>query len=122
MTEIFFSVDIDGESTRPEDHFCSGEPEADAALCEQILRRLDRGDVWAWCCVIVRATVEIDGETFSGSDSLGGCSYSNEAAFRKSGYFDDMVQAAIEDLERSLVAASKRGKAARKLLKYVQSL
>lgn len=75
--------------------FASGDQELDRRTEDEILRRLEAGDVWAWADVTVRATWG----TMSGEDNLCGCSYANEAAFREEGgYFGDMVQRALDDL------------------------
>ena len=66
----------------------SGDPVMDEAVANGIERRLIAGDIWAWCCVEVRATTA-DGWTKS--EFLGCCSYKDEEDFRKGGYFDDMV-------------------------------
>lgn len=71
----------------------------DKEVEDEILARLEY-DLWAWCCVEVRATIEIpeQGIKVSGSDYLGGCSYKNEADFRSGGYFEDMVEEAVRAL------------------------
>lgn len=80
----------------------SGDDAVDRRVENTILRRLDRGDVWAWCTV--KVTARWGG--FSGTDSLGGCNYRNEAEFRlPGGYYHDMCAAALADLERQLVSA-----------------
>lgn len=72
----------------------SGDDAADREAEDEILRRLDRGDVWAWCSV--RVVVEHDGWV-KASGWLGCCSYEDEEDFRKGGYFDDMVREVLED-------------------------
>lgn len=70
----------------------SGEDALDKEVEDEILERLERGDVWAWCCVEVKATAC----GLSASDYLGGCSYSDEKEFREpGGYYDDMVSEAV---------------------------
>lgn len=87
------------------DHFCSDDKEADRKLEQEISERLDRGDVWAWCCVKVVATLEIDGTQYRGeSDWLGGCSYADEREFRTPGdYFTDMQTTALDALATQLL-------------------
>ena len=65
-----------------------------------ILRRLDSGDVWAWACVKVVATLEIDDTQYRGeSEWLGACSYESEKDFRApGGMFDDMKKTALDEL------------------------
>lgn len=76
----------------------SGDDKLDRRVENAIIRRLDNGDLWAWCTVEVRAT--FDG--YSGSTYLGGCSYKNEKDFKKGGYYEDMVREAITELEAEL--------------------
>lgn len=69
------------------------------------LDQLASGNEWGWCCVEVRASFA----DWRASDFLGGCSYENEDAFKvPGGYYDDMVNSAIEELalkmERALSA------------------
>lgn len=78
----------------------SGDDEADREVEDDILRRLESGEEWAWCTVRVVATYE----GFEGDDYLGCCSYTSEEDFRADAYFDDMVSEArsrlAEELER----------------------
>jgi len=84
----------------------SGDDAYDKQVEDEILERLSDGDVWAWCVVTVKATV--DGlEGFEGIDCLGGCSFKDEQGFKESGYYEDMKEAAIADLISKLKAASK---------------
>ena len=83
----------------------SGDDAQDKACEDSILKRLDNGDIWGWCCVEVKGTIA----GLSTSNYLGGCSYANESDFRKGGYFKDMcttVQADLtarwEELKREL--------------------
>lgn len=85
----------------------SGDAALDRATEDEIIARLDAGDVWAWARVTVTATVTLpDGSTLTGSDTLGACSYASEDDFRKSGdYFDAMVIDARHDLVGVIDAA-----------------
>lgn len=74
----------------------SGDDEYDKRVEDEILARLESGDVWAWCSVRVTCA---DGET-EGEAWLGGCSYKDEEDFKAGGYFDDMKAEALEDMER----------------------
>lgn len=91
----------------------SGDDAVDKAQEDEILARLDRGDVWAWAEVTV--TAECAG--FKGVDYLCGCCYENEAAFKEpGGYFPDMCAAALENLREVLCAAVTTGNDAAELL------
>lgn len=65
----------------------SGDAADDRAVEDAIIARLNAGDEWAWCCVVV--TARWNG--FEGTDTLGCCSYESEADFKRTGgYYDDM--------------------------------
>jgi hypothetical protein len=96
----------------------SGDDAADKAVEDEILARLDRGDIFAWFCAHVIARVEIDGVTYEGHDYLGGCSYANEADFvREDGYYPDMRREAYADLRRRLKEAVRAGERSGAVLK-----
>jgi len=76
---------------------CSRDDERDAEVEDDIIVRLNNGDVWAWCYVEVRAAWN----GFAESDYLGGCSYAGEDDFRTpGGYFDDMKETALDNLNQ----------------------
>lgn len=84
-------------------HFSSGDDEADTALEDEIIARLDRDDIWAWCVVKVVATLGIEDTQYRGeSHFLGACSYKNERDFKGGGYFDDMKEEALNALAEQL--------------------
>lgn len=93
---------------QPEDTEVRGNASAwgdgtDEAYADEIIARLSRGDEWAWCCVLVTATLG----DFEGSDVLGGCSYESERDFRvPGGYFDDMKREAISALADQILEAA----------------
>ena len=76
----------------------SDEPEEDRKEEDGVISRLNDGDVWAWCFV----TVSVTALGFTGTDTLGGCSYDNEHDFRVGDYFRDMVKTACDDLSQQL--------------------
>jgi len=98
--EADFSVSIEAEQDDLDvrgNAIVSGDAEFDAKVENEILARLDAGDVWAWASVCVRITLE-DGR--EAADYLGGCSYADEADFRQSsGYYYDMLHRCLEELE-----------------------
>lgn len=80
----------------------SGDDDDDRACEDVILARLDKGDLWAWASVTVRA--ELD--EFTGENHLGGCSYLHEEDFRQQGgYFEQMQEEARTDLACALERA-----------------
>jgi len=78
----------------------SGDDDLDKEVEDEILERLETGDLWAWCTVKVTAEWEAeDGRIFSGEDYLGGCSYRDEEDFTEpGGYYDDMKEQAYAEL------------------------
>lgn len=71
----------------------SGDDDTDRQCEDEIIARLERGDIWAWCC----ARVVGEWEDIEADGYLGCCSYVDEVDFRApGGYFDDM-QSEIRD-------------------------
>ena len=86
----------------------SGDDAFDREVEHNILCRVQQGDVWAWGAV----TVTVTWGPFSASDHLGCCSYVDEDDFRQpGGYFDDMVDQALEELNRTVLDAYRQLKA-----------
>jgi len=66
-----------------------------SAIDEEAIRKdLESGNTWAWCMICVTVTWE----TFYGTDWLGACSYASKKEFEVSVVYDDMVAAALEEL------------------------
>ena len=83
----------------------SGDDAFDQEVEGSILCRVEQGDVWAWAAV----TVTVSWGPFSASDHLGCCSYADEEDFRQpGGYFDDMVDEALEELNKIVLNAYQR--------------
>lgn len=73
----------------------SGDDAEDKRVEDEIIERLDNGDVWAW------AAVEVCGQWcgLEVSEFLGCCCYQDENDFvNNSGYFDDMRAEVIDGL------------------------
>jgi hypothetical protein len=70
----------------------------DAETVQWVRDQLASGNEWAWFAAHVRVTYR--GLTVS--EYLGACSYESESAFRKGGYFDDMVKGALERIETQI--------------------
>jgi len=63
---------------------------------KDLSQRLKRGDLWAFCTVLVSV---ISPNGFEGIQTLGCCSYKNMQDFiENSGYYEDMVKEAFENL------------------------
>lgn len=70
----------------------------DRGVAERIEKRLNSGDLWAWCCVKVVAKSTIP--HLEGSSSwLENCSYRDESDFKRSDYFRALKREALEDLD-----------------------
>ena len=78
--------------------FDSGEAELDRQDEDRIIERLERDDQWAWCCVVVT----VRWRDFSEFATLGGCSYADEADFRRCGEFDQLRDEAIDFLNEKI--------------------
>lgn len=81
----------------------SGDDELDKQVEDELIERVNNGDVWAWASV--KVTASIPGIDLEGVDYLGGCSYKDEEDFKQpGGYYDGMKNEALADLERQLNA------------------
>jgi hypothetical protein len=118
--EVTYTVEaIEDDTPVRGNALASGDPADDKAVEDEILARLACGDVWAWATVTVRA--EIGG--FTGTDSLGCCSYEDEADFKAdSSNFADLKSEALADLQERLAAAIEAGERAVKLYRDVAIL
>lgn len=77
----------------------SGDDAADKAYEDEILKRLEYGDVWAWSLV----TITAKWKGWEVHDTLGACCYLSEEDFKKpGGYFDDMKTVALHELNNLL--------------------
>ena len=119
---VTFTIRAEQDDQQVRGNVCaSGDDEHDRADEDAVLERLDNGDVWAWAAVTVRASLDItDPEDegavieFEGTDSLGTCSYADEADFAQpGGHFDDMKAQAVDDLRAAMRDAVERGAVAR---------
>lgn len=124
--QIDYTLEVDPDETPIRGNASATEdPEADRELEDALIDRANRGDVWAWCCVRVIATIE--GTDLRGeSDWLGGCSYDSARDFIESkfqitspdgtvthrGYYDDMCDEAKADLLEKIRAVQRLGELA----------
>ena len=110
-SEVTFTIEVLPEEIPVRGNaLASGDDDADHDCENKILRALERGNGWAWCCVRVTAAWSaLDGEEYTGCDSLGCCSYAGEKDFtRGGGYFDDMKREALDNLNKQIEHAEKR--------------
>lgn len=82
----------------------SGDPHVDKAYEDKIIARVRDGDAWAWC--VVTCTASYAG--FRGIDSLGACTYADEADFQRSDYAGDLRHTAIESLACEIESDARR--------------
>lgn len=104
LCEIRLLAEQDEMSVRG-NAMASGDDAEDKRVEDEIIKRLDDGDIWAWAAVTVRA--EYAG--LVGEDHLGGCSYKDAAQFKEPGdYYDDMIDTAVEELAKALEHANTK--------------
>lgn len=118
--EVTFEVTIEADDNHDvRGSFATDDEEQDDREAASIIARVDRGEVEAWCGVVVTATWEApDGTEYTGRASLWGCtlddSYTAEVVAEEHG----MREQALDDLNRTLASVAKRGsRLARKLRK-----
>lgn len=98
LDDVTVTLVPEEEDVALEGHFESGDADQDKELEERLIRRLERGDRWAWCC----AAVTVSWGGWKETAYLGCCSYDGEDDFRKGGYYEQMVEEALEDLNKTL--------------------
>jgi hypothetical protein len=110
---VTYRIEVEQDDTQVRGNaMASGDDAADKAVEDEILDRLDRGDVWAWA--MVKVVAECEG--FEGFDTLCGCCYKDEADFKTGGYFEQMKDQAFEDLLNNMGEVEEQGKRAARLL------
>lgn len=113
---VIYTIKIDPEDIPIEGNVqASGDDEADKKQEAWVREQLTSGNQAAWCCVEVTATVTVDGETFTGTDCIGGCSYENEDSLLDQ-LVPEMERIARNRLVESARAVFPRATAARKLI------
>jgi hypothetical protein len=101
---VEFSISI-----KPENEISPSDDLEDEESIKWIEDQIESGNDWAWCRVKVTARLkEYDIEEYT---YLGACSYKNEAAFKKGGYYEGMEDEAFlnlnEKVSRILTIAKK---------------
>lgn len=78
-----------------------------------IRAELDNGNQWAWCCVVVTASLADEAGRYylTGTASLGGCSYESRKAFDDAGETAQLTEEALDDLWRQLELRTPAGRA-----------
>jgi hypothetical protein len=114
LSDVEFTIECEAETIPIRGNALASGDEAQDREAEQWIHdELERGNPWAWCCVVVRARLVVTATqkgrvpidcTLEGIDSLGACSYASEADFMKSGYVDDMKAVALADIQAQVDA------------------
>jgi hypothetical protein len=74
----------------------SGDDEFDRQIEDEIISRLESGDIYAW--FTAKVTVR-DDKGNEATDCLGCCNYRDADDFRMGGYYLDMIHECIHQLE-----------------------
>lgn len=94
--EVRFIVTTDEDDHAPDQDF-------DPECLKVIKKRMKEGSIWAWCTIVVRAHWNAQRNLCTGTATLGGCSYESEEDFRaNSGYFEQMCDEALADLQENM--------------------
>ena len=113
MPEVIYRIEATEDDLPVRGAIASGDEAYDKQVEDEILERLDQGDVWAWARV--RVVAKCGG--FEGDTYLGGCCYEGEEDFKKDGgYFKQMCDDAKEELLKELGYAVESGETAAALL------
>lgn len=108
--EVTFELSVDFDHLRVRGNaMASGDDEFDREVEDEILARLERGDVWAWAAVTVCARWR----SYSAYDSIGAVSCADEEDFRSSGIYDDMCGTALGLLNERLEQVARELEALR---------
>ncbi len=90
---------------------CSDEPERDKQDEDEVLARLDRADIYAWCSI--KVTARLVGFPFQGREYLGGCSFGENVSFteieelaKEHGMYEEAAERLREEIRRSVIEAN----------------
>lgn len=102
IDQVVFTLTAEQDDTPVRGNaMASGDDSVDKAYEDEIIQRLDNGDVWAWASVKVTSSYK----SFKGTDHLSGCCYKDEKDFMQpGGYYDDMKKEAYNNLITKLEA------------------
>lgn len=75
----------------------TGDEARDREAEDWITHQLARGNIFAWCWI----SVEVSCGPFTGSDSLGGCSYASREDFERD-RLEEMKENALADLRKHM--------------------
>lgn len=116
--KLTYKIEIEPEQISVRGYAMASKDEKyDAEIENEILKRLECGDTWAWCTVCVVASIgEHEGRAY-----LGGCSYKDEEDFKTGGYWDSMKEDALFELKAELKREAKVGEEAEEILKELDA-
>lgn len=101
MEEVNFEIIVTNEDLEIRGNaIASGDDDVDKKVEDELIERVNNGEVWAWASVEVCASWR----GFKASDYLGACSYQDEKGFKEDGYYDDMKATAFEELTKQIEA------------------
>jgi hypothetical protein len=86
------------ETVRVRGNASAWSEEEDKAYEDDILARLESGDIWAW--FTAKVTVR-DSYGREASDYLGCCCYEDARDFKRGGYYLDMIKACVDEIENA---------------------
>lgn len=92
------TLEAETEHDNPKDHFDSGDKDDDAKMVKEIWKDYESGNNWAWCCAKVTVTCG----ALKSEQYLGCCSFKNEEDFKESGYYEQMISEALDELNAQL--------------------
>ncbi len=101
--DVTFTIEIEEDETPVRGNvMCTEEPELDKAEEDEVIRRLDNGEVEAWCGVVVTATWEFDGHEYTGEDALWGNTLTDDYTKETCVADNCMKEQALDDLNATL--------------------
>lgn len=112
-----YTVTIEPEETSDVRGAFGYDTEAENKAAEDaIIERLERGDLEAWCCVKVTATVG----DFEGVAYLGCCTLDDKYTAEQCAEAHGMKEEALEDLIANLRADARVGRSAERILSELE--
>ena len=103
--EVEFSFDIESDDIPVRGSFASGDNKLDKELEDDIIKRVNGGDILSWCC----AKVTAEWEGHKGHAYLGGCSYDSYADAEKD-LFENMKDEALDALNGNIEFKCKQAR------------
>lgn len=106
LDDVVYTLDVKQDELEVRGNaLVSGDDAMDKECEDEIIERLNNGDVWAWA--IIKVTASWNG--IEGVDYLGGCCYKDENDFKQcNDYYDDMKVRALEDLKHNIKAMQEK--------------